>query len=98
MGPKTQTRSIWSHSRNASHRNDAIAGRSPGGRPLRRRREMVHVVPMGTANAFMIEGDDGLTLIEAGFPGKEAAVFGAIRGLGRSPDQLKQPDFHSRPP
>ena len=49
----------------------------------------VHVVSMGMSNAFLIEGDDGLTLIDAGFPGKEAAVFGAIRGLGRSPDQLK---------
>src|SRR6516164_7581328 len=49
----------------------------------------VQVVPMGMANAFLIEGDDGLTLIDAGFPGKEAAVFGAIRGLGRSPEQLK---------
>jgi glyoxylase-like metal-dependent hydrolase (beta-lactamase superfamily II) len=49
----------------------------------------VHVAPMGFANAFLIEADDGLTLIDAGFPRKEAAVFGAIRGLGRSPDQLK---------
>jgi glyoxylase-like metal-dependent hydrolase (beta-lactamase superfamily II) len=46
--------------------------------------EGVHVVPMGTANAFLIEGNEGLTLIDAGYPGKEAAVFGAIRGLGRS--------------
>jgi glyoxylase-like metal-dependent hydrolase (beta-lactamase superfamily II) len=43
---------------------------------------------MGFANAFLIEDDDGLTLIDAGFPHKEAAVFGAIRGLGRSSDQL----------
>jgi glyoxylase-like metal-dependent hydrolase (beta-lactamase superfamily II) len=58
----------------------------------------VHVVPMGFANAFLIEGDDGLTLIDAGFPGKEAAVFGAIRGLGRSPDQLKHLIFtHGQP-
>jgi len=28
----------------------------------------VHVVPMGFSNAFLIEGDDGLTLIDAGFP------------------------------
>ena len=49
----------------------------------------VHVVPMGMSNAFLIEGDDGLTLIDAGYSGKEAAVFEAIRGLGRSPDQLK---------
>ena len=51
--------------------------------------EAVHMVPMGLANAFLIEGDDGLTLIDAGYPGREAAVFGAIRGLGRSRDQLK---------
>jgi glyoxylase-like metal-dependent hydrolase (beta-lactamase superfamily II) len=58
----------------------------------------VHVVPMGMANAYLIEGDDGLTLIDAGFPGKEAAVFQAIRGLGRSPDQLKHLIFtHGHP-
>ena len=57
----------------------------------------VHVVPMGLANAFLIEGD-GLTLIDAGFPGKEAAVFGAIRVLGRSPDELKHLIFtHGHP-
>ena len=49
----------------------------------------VHVVPMGFANAFLIDGDDGLTLIDAGYPRKEAAVFAAIRSLGRSPDELK---------
>jgi glyoxylase-like metal-dependent hydrolase (beta-lactamase superfamily II) len=49
----------------------------------------VYVVPLGTVNTFLIDGDDGLTLIDAGYPDKEAAVFGAIRGLGRSPDQLK---------
>ena len=58
----------------------------------------VHVIPMGTSNAYMIEGDDGLTLVDAGFPGKEAAVFGAIRGLGRSIDQLKHLIFtHGHP-
>jgi glyoxylase-like metal-dependent hydrolase (beta-lactamase superfamily II) len=58
----------------------------------------VHIVPMGMANAFLIEGNDGLTLIDAGFPGKEAAVFGAIRGLGRSPAQLKHLIFtHGHP-
>ena len=49
----------------------------------------VHIVPMGMSNAFLIEGDDELTLIDAGYPRKEVAVFGAIHGLGRSPDQLK---------
>ena len=58
----------------------------------------VLVVPMGTSNGFLIEGDDGLTLIDAGFPRKESAVFGAIQGLGRSPDQLKHLIFtHGHP-
>jgi metal-dependent hydrolase (beta-lactamase superfamily II) len=58
----------------------------------------VHVIPMGFANAFLIEADDGLTLIDAGFPRKEAVVFGAIRRLGRSPAQLKQLMFtHGHP-
>ncbi len=58
----------------------------------------VHVVAMGMANAFLIESDDGLTLIDAGFPGKEAVAFGAIRGLGHSPHQLKHLIFtHGHP-
>lgn len=58
----------------------------------------VHIVPMGMSNAYLIEGDEGLTLIDAGFPGKEGAVFGAIRELGRSSDQLKHLIFtHGHP-
>ena len=58
----------------------------------------VHLITMGFANAFLIEADDGLTLIDAGFPRNEAAVFGAIRALGRSPDQLKHLIFtHGHP-
>jgi hypothetical protein len=43
--------------------------------------DAVHMVPMGLANAFLIEGDDGLTLIDAGYPAHEAAVFGRSPGL-----------------
>jgi len=58
----------------------------------------VHIIPMGMANAFLIEGDNGLTLIDAGYPNKEAAVLTAIRALGRSPDQLKHLIFtHGHP-
>jgi hypothetical protein len=58
----------------------------------------VHVVPMGMSNSYPIEGDDGLRLIDAGYPGKEAVVFGAIRGLGHSLDQLKHLIFtHGQP-
>jgi glyoxylase-like metal-dependent hydrolase (beta-lactamase superfamily II) len=58
----------------------------------------VHVIQMRMANAFLIEGNDGLTLIDAGYPGKKAVVFGAIRGLGCSPNQLKHLIFtHGHP-
>jgi glyoxylase-like metal-dependent hydrolase (beta-lactamase superfamily II) len=58
----------------------------------------VHLVPMGMANAFLVESGDELILIDAGFPGKEAAVFGAIRRLGRSPNQLRHLIFtHGHP-
>lgn len=58
----------------------------------------VHVVPMGAANAFLLEGKDGLTLIDSGFPGRASAVFDAISGLGRSPKDLKHLVFtHGHP-
>jgi glyoxylase-like metal-dependent hydrolase (beta-lactamase superfamily II) len=58
----------------------------------------VHVIPMGFANAFLIESEDGLTLIDAGFPHKEAAVFEAMSEIGRSADQLKHLIFtHGHP-
>jgi glyoxylase-like metal-dependent hydrolase (beta-lactamase superfamily II) len=66
--------------------------------PQKRVIEGVHVVPMGMANAFLIEDDDGLTLIDAGYPRKEAAVFDAIGGIGRSTHQLKHLIFtHGHP-
>ncbi|HXW70304.1 MAG TPA: MBL fold metallo-hydrolase [Methylocella sp.] len=65
---------------------------------MQRRGDGAHVAPIGTANAYLIEGGDGLTLIDAGYPGREAAVFEAIRGLGRSPDPLKHLIFtHAHP-
>ena len=60
--------------------------------------EGLHVVLTRKANAFLIEGQDGLTLIDAGIPNKEAVVFEAIRGLGHRSDESQAPDYHSRPP
>ena len=54
----------------------------------------VHVVPMRMANAFLIECDDGLTLIDAGFPGKEATVFQgflAVRQASLLPMPIRGP-------
>jgi glyoxylase-like metal-dependent hydrolase (beta-lactamase superfamily II) len=58
----------------------------------------VHVVPMGMANAFLIESVDGLILIDAGFPAKAPAVFATIRELGHALDQLNHLIFtHGHP-
>jgi glyoxylase-like metal-dependent hydrolase (beta-lactamase superfamily II) len=58
----------------------------------------VYMIPMGMANAFLVDGDDRLALIDAGFAHKEAAVFEAIRALGRSPRELKHLIFtHGHP-
>jgi glyoxylase-like metal-dependent hydrolase (beta-lactamase superfamily II) len=56
---------------------------------MTRVRESVYAVAMGNANGYLIEAADGLTLIDAGFPNKEAAVFAAIRELGHSLNRLK---------
>lgn len=46
--------------------------------------EGVHVVPMGRANAFLIEGRDGLTLTDASFPhrGRPSARRSAASAIG----------------
>jgi glyoxylase-like metal-dependent hydrolase (beta-lactamase superfamily II) len=57
-----------------------------------------HVVPVGKANALLIEGQDGLMLIDTGFPHEEAAVFKAIRGLGHRSADFKHVIFtHGHP-
>ena len=94
--------SVWPFSLVESSSNPSgrwcINSRTEDSLAVRRVIKGVHIVPMGFANAFLIEGDDGLTLIDAGYPNKEAAVFGAIRRLSRSPDQLKHLIFtHGHP-
>ena len=49
---------------------------------MRRVIKGVHLIPMGLANAFLID-DDKLTLIDAGYPNKETAVFGGDWPFGR---------------
>jgi hypothetical protein len=68
----------------------------------------VHVVPMGFANGSLIEGDDGLTLIDVGFPESVITIawnaqVGRLPSSGRSAHlpfigPAQAPDFHSRPP
>lgn len=43
--------------------------------------EGVYVVAMGMANAYLIEADDGLTLIDAGYPVRRQPSLGQSAGL-----------------
>lgn len=43
----------------------------------------IHVVP-GYSNAFVVDGDEGVTLIDTGLPKKDGAVVGVLEGIGRS--------------
>ena len=47
-----------------------------------------YLVPMGNANAYLLDAGPELVLIDAGFPGKAPLVLDAIRQLGRSPKDL----------
>lgn len=42
-------------------------------------------VPIHYVNAFILEDDDGLTLIDSGMPGGDATVLDALRSIGRGP-------------
>jgi len=50
--------------------------------------EGVQIVPMGMANAFLIEGDDGLTLIDAGSFLPSDAVFNALTASNNAVGRL----------
>src|SRR3972149_1329196 len=50
----------------------------------------VYGIGMGYVNAFLITGDDGLTLVDSGLPRKKDSILRAVAGLGRQPADLKQ--------
>ena len=50
----------------------------------------VHHIPDIIANPYLIIDQDGLTLIDTGLPGSEKKILNYIKGLGRSPADLKR--------
>lgn len=48
----------------------------------------VHAVEHGRTNCYLIQADDGLTLVDACFPRTWRQVADALRRLGRSPDDI----------
>jgi len=49
----------------------------------------VYQIGMGYVNAFLIAGDDGLTLVDSGLPKKKDPILSAVAGAGRQPADLK---------
>jgi len=49
----------------------------------------VYGIGMGYVNAFLIAGDDGLTLVDSGLPRKKDRILSAVAGTGRQPADLK---------
>lgn len=49
----------------------------------------LHAIPVGAVNVFLLDGQDGLVLIDAGFPDKTDTILGAMRDLGHAPGDLK---------
>ena len=51
--------------------------------------EGVYRVPARAANAYLVEADNGLVLVDTGLPGSEKRILKAIAGLGREPSDVK---------
>ena len=53
----------------------------------------VHRVRVGhgdTENAFVVEGDDGVTLVDVGWASAPDAIVGALAGLGHGPGAIRR--------
>src|SRR3954471_8219987 len=48
----------------------------------------VHLVRHAYTNCFVIEGDDGITLIDAGYPSTWPRVEACLRAISRSPQDI----------
>lgn len=57
---------------------------------MKQLRSDIHLLSLGTVNAFLIEHDEGLTLIDTGTPGCEEKILGYLADIGRSPEELRQ--------
>jgi len=49
----------------------------------------IHLLQLGAVNAYLIEHEEELILIDTGYPGNENSVFDYIRRIGKQPDQLR---------
>jgi glyoxylase-like metal-dependent hydrolase (beta-lactamase superfamily II) len=57
--------------------------------PIERVVPGLHRIAIGSVNAYLIESDAGLTLVDTGYPGKADLILGAIQSLGRPPADVR---------
>ena len=51
--------------------------------------EGLHLIPAGAVNVYLIDGPDGLTLIDTGFPDGEAKIRKGLASLGKSVAEIR---------
>ena len=49
-----------------------------------------YMIPIQIVNAFLIEEDNQLTLIDTGYPGSAAKILQAVAELGKTPTDIRQ--------
>src|SRR4051812_33635241 len=47
-------------------------------------------VSLGFVNAFILEGDDGLILVDTGIAGSAGKILEAVRAISREPGQIRR--------
>ncbi|MDZ7845919.1 MAG: MBL fold metallo-hydrolase [Owenweeksia sp.] len=50
----------------------------------------IHLLKLGLANAYLLEEENELSLIDTGPEGSEQRIFNYIHGIGRNPEELTQ--------
>ena len=49
----------------------------------------LYLINLGFVNAYLLEGTDGLILVDTGVPGSAEKILDAVRALGRQPADVK---------
>jgi glyoxylase-like metal-dependent hydrolase (beta-lactamase superfamily II) len=49
----------------------------------------LHQIAVGPVHVFLVEGRDGLVLVDTGLPGSAEKILGAVSGLGKAPGDIR---------
>lgn len=49
----------------------------------------VYRLPLGEVNAYLLEHDGGLTLLDTGHPGNEEKILAGVRSVGKRPEDIR---------